>query len=172
VVGTAGGGWDAALRMLGHERITISDRRVPRDHPASHAALAALARARGIAGDRRVRRRLAEVYRAERLTELLAARLAQEARAGRPIGPRGSAGKLAAGRLARLSADAVPDIAGHDALAWDPSDAAGARLAAAVLDAPSARLAGGTDEIQRHINLHPDLRPPPQPPPRRDLPVA
>ncbi|MCP9984753.1 acyl-CoA dehydrogenase family protein [Actinomadura madurae] len=172
VVGAVGEGWDAAVRMLGHERITISDLRLPRDHPASHAALAALARARGVADDRHVRRRLAEVYRAERLAELLAARLGEEARAGRPIGPRGSAGKLAAGRLARLSADAIADIAGHTGLAWEPEDGAAARLAAALLDAPSARIAGGTDEIQRQIIGDRVLGLPREPATDRDVPFS
>jgi alkylation response protein AidB-like acyl-CoA dehydrogenase len=172
VVGAVGEGWAAAVRMLGHERITISDLRLPRDHPASHTALAALARARGVAADRHVRRRLAEVYRAERLAELLAARLSEEARAGRPIGPRGSAGKLAAGRLARLSADAIADVAGHTALAWEPGDDAAARLAAALLDAPSARIAGGTDEIQRQIIGDRVLGLPREPAPDRDVPFS
>jgi len=167
VIGEVGAGWAAAIRMLGHERVAIGDRIRPRDHAASYASLAAAAGA-----DPAVRRRLAQLYVTERVTELFATRLGQEARAGRAPGPRGSVGKLAGARLARLSVDVAVEAMGPAALAWETGDADAERLAYAINDAPSTRIAGGTDEIQRGIIADRVLGLPREPAADKDVPFS
>ena len=167
VIGEVGAGWAAAIRMLGHERVAIGDRIRPRDYAASYASLAAAA-----GDDPAVRRRLAQLYVTERVTELFATRLGQEARAGRAPGPRGSVGKLAGARLARLSVDVAVEAVGPAALAWETGDADAERLAYAINDAPSTRIAGGTDEIQRGIIADRVLGLPREPAADKDVPFS
>ena len=59
--------------------------------------------------------------------------------------------KLAMARLVPDVAAAAVDIVGPAALAWDPSDDSGARWSQLVLNAPSASIGGGTNEIVRNV---------------------
>jgi alkylation response protein AidB-like acyl-CoA dehydrogenase len=87
----------------------------------------------------------------ERVVHLFGSRLAQEARAGRNPGSRGSVGKLAGAELARFGADLAVELLGGDAIAWDASDHEARRWAGALLSAPGGAIAGGTNEVQRNI---------------------
>jgi alkylation response protein AidB-like acyl-CoA dehydrogenase len=163
VVGEVNDGWAAAVRMLKHERLTISARMRARDDPSSAYSLATVVRASGRQDDPAVRRALAEVFVGQRVGELFAARMAEEVKAGGDPGPRGSVGKLAAGRQARLLAEVMTTLAGAQATAWAPDDATAAALADVVARAPRFRIAGGTDEIQRTIIGERVLRLPKEP---------
>src|SRR5262249_20133683 len=121
VIGEVDQGWAAAVRMLMHERVSIGGRTAGRSGVTAFEALVEEVRARGLAGDRRVRERLAELYVRERLLHLFGSRLAQEARAGRNPGSRGSVGKLAGAELTRFGASLAAELLGADAIAWDPS---------------------------------------------------
>jgi alkylation response protein AidB-like acyl-CoA dehydrogenase len=151
VIGEVDQGWAAAVRMLMHERVAIGGRARGRTGGTAFESLAAEARARGLDRDPAVRERLAELYVRERVVHLFGSRLAQEARAGRSPGARGSVGKLAGAELARFSADVAAELLGGDAIAWDPADREARRWAGAVLGAPALGIAGGTNEIQRNI---------------------
>ncbi|MQA98528.1 MAG: dehydrogenase [Streptosporangiales bacterium] len=172
VVGEVGQGWSAAVTMLGHERVTIGARMRPKDSPTSHATLAALAKRRGIDTDPAVARKLTELYVLERGSELFATRLGQEQRAGKAPGSRGSVGKLAGGRIARFLQDVSFQVAGPGALTYEPDDAETKALVTAVLKTPSARIAGGSDEIQRGIIADRVLGLPKEPSVDRDLPFS
>jgi alkylation response protein AidB-like acyl-CoA dehydrogenase len=169
VIGEVNCGWAASVRMLMHERVSIGGRaRPPRG--AAFGALAKVARSRGLGRDPAVRQRLAELYVRERVVHLFGSRLAQEARLGRNPGSRGSVGKLAGAELARFSADVAAELLGGDAIAWDPSDQAASRWAAALLSAPAGAIAGGTNEIQRNIIGERVLGLPKEPQVDRDVP--
>jgi alkylation response protein AidB-like acyl-CoA dehydrogenase len=157
VVGEVDNGWAATVRMLKHERVFITNRMQPKDDPSSVQFLAAAVRDLGRDADPVVRRTLAEVFVGQRAAELFAARVAEEIKAGGDPGPRGSIGKLAAGRQARLLATVMTTLVGSHATAWEPAGEgaqggeAGEALAGVVNRAPRFRIAGGTDEIQRNI---------------------
>lgn len=151
VVGEVNQGWAATVQMLRHERLALTGRHTRRDDPSSHAFLADVVRKSGRASDPLVRRTLAEVFVGERVGELFASRIAEEIKAGGDPGPRGSVGKLAAGRQARFLASAVTTLLDGQATAWAPDDTTGPALAQIVSTAPRLRIAGGTDEIQRNI---------------------
>ncbi len=170
VVGEVDQGWAAAVRMLVHERVSIGGRTRGRAGATTFESLVEEMRARGIAHDPGVRERLAELYVRERLVHLFGSRLAQEARAGRSPGSRGSVGKLAGAELARFSAGLAAELLGADAIAWDGSDREGRRWAGALLSAPAAAIAGGTNEIQRDIIGHRVLGLPREPQVDRDVP--
>jgi hypothetical protein len=109
------------------------------------------ARRYGKAADPTVRQRIADLVAFSRANEWTAAR-ARAARAlGRPPGPEGSLGKLAASEVARRSARVHAAIVGAAGMLADgphPND----RLIAEVLvSTPAQSIAGGTDEIQRNI---------------------
>ncbi len=169
VIGEVNQGWAAAVRMLMHERVSIGGRTRPR-RGAGFEALVEVARSRGINGDPLVRQRLAELYVRERVLHLFGTRVAQEARAGRSPGSRGSVGKLAGAELARFSADVAAELLDGGAVAWDAADRESSRWAAALLSAPAGGIAGGSNEIQRDIIGERVLGLPKEPQVDRDVP--
>jgi alkylation response protein AidB-like acyl-CoA dehydrogenase len=151
VIGEVNAGWNAAVTMLGHERVTIGSRRTARTNPLDFAAVSGLARDLGVDTDPAVRQKLAELYARERVLELFNVRVRQETAAGTPPGARGSVGKLAGAMLSRFAVEVVGEIAGPAAVGWEPDDARGDALALGITSSPSSGIAGGTNEIQRGI---------------------
>jgi alkylation response protein AidB-like acyl-CoA dehydrogenase len=170
VIGEVDQGWAAAVRMLMHERVSIGGRTRGRSGATAFETLVEEVRARGLDRDPGVRERLAELYVRERLLHLFGSRLAQEARAGRNPGSRGSVGKLAGAELTRFSASLAAELLGADAIAWDASDRDARRWAGAILAAPGIAIAGGTNEVQRNIIGDRVLGLPREPQVDRDVP--
>ncbi|MBO0849560.1 MAG: acyl-CoA dehydrogenase family protein, partial [Pseudonocardia sp.] len=112
VIGEVNRGWQAAVTMLGHERVTIGASRRPRSSPLEFTALLELARRSGADRDPLARDRLADLYAHERALELFNARMRQEAAAGHPPGARGSVAKLAGALLLRHSIETAGLLAG------------------------------------------------------------
>ena len=77
------------------------------------------------------------------------ARVAQEQ--GRPEGPEGSLGKLAASHVARGAAHVHTLISGADTMLAGPDSPHAGLIAEILLSVPATSIAGGTDEIQRNI---------------------
>lgn len=151
VVGEVNDGWQASVVTLRHERISIGTTARPRRSPLGYAALAELARERGVSDDPVLRQELAGLYVAEQLVDLFGARMRQQAQEGAEPGARGSVAKLAGALLAERGAAVAARVAGPGALAVDPDDEDGAALVTAMNGAPSSAIAGGTNEIQRNI---------------------
>ncbi|SFN68102.1 Acyl-CoA dehydrogenase [Pseudonocardia ammonioxydans] len=170
VIGEVGRGWQAAVTMLGHERVSIGGRGKAKSNPLEFARLVELARRTGADRDPGARERLAELYAHERALELFNARMRQEATAGRPPGARGSVAKLAGALQLRRAIEVAGELAGADAVAWDPDDERGTELAIAINAAPSSSIAGGTNEIQRGIIGERILGLPKEPQVDRDVP--
>ncbi|GLZ49093.1 acyl-CoA dehydrogenase [Actinomycetospora sp. NBRC 106375] len=168
VVGEVGGGWRAATLMLANERVALSDN--PIGSPVTLDAVVALARRHGRADDPVVRRRLGEAYVAQQEVDLFARRIAAEVRVGNDPGSLASVGKLAAARVARQVAALALEIAGPEAVAWDPDDPDGGLWAYGELYAPSLSIAGGTEQIQRTILGERVLGLPREPQADRDVP--
>ncbi|NOX50029.1 MAG: hypothetical protein GXP16_05760 [Gammaproteobacteria bacterium] len=77
------------------------------------------------------------------------ARTAQQA--GKPQGPEGSLGKLAASNIARLAARVHTDITGTQALLSGDDSPLHGVIAEILISVPAVSIAGGTDEIQKNI---------------------
>jgi alkylation response protein AidB-like acyl-CoA dehydrogenase len=83
---------------------------------------------------------------------LWTARRAREAQMlGRPQGPEGSLGKLAASHVARAAARVHTLISGADAMLKGSDGPLDGIIAEILLSVPAVSIAGGTDEIQRNI---------------------
>ncbi|WP_312858044.1 acyl-CoA dehydrogenase family protein, partial [Pseudonocardia pini] len=78
VIGEVNGGWNAAVTMLGHERVTIGSRRTAKTNPLDFEAVHALARDLGVDAEPEVRAALAELYARERVLDLFNVRVRQE----------------------------------------------------------------------------------------------
>jgi alkylation response protein AidB-like acyl-CoA dehydrogenase len=96
----------------------------------------------------------------------------QEAAAGNPPGARGSVAKLAGALLLRRAIETASELAGADAIAWDPGEARAAELALGINSAPASSIAGGTNEVQRNIIGERILGLPKEPQVDRDVPFA
>ncbi|MCG8543230.1 MAG: acyl-CoA dehydrogenase, partial [Alphaproteobacteria bacterium] len=70
---------------------------------------------------------------------------------GRPQGPEGSLGKLAASNIARAGARVHTMVAGADAMLSGSDGAMDGLIAEILISVPAISIAGGTDEIQRNI---------------------
>ena len=195
-VGTPNEGWRVALTTLAHERQfrTVAAPR-PDDRPgrtvreaqaeseeyfktyrwypqrAGRPDLAIdLARETGRANDPVVRQELAALVALQRAHQWTMQR-AHAARAqGRPPGPEGSLGKLAASAVARAAARVHTRIAGAAALLSGPAGLRDGIVAEVLVSVPAQSIAGGTDEIQRNIIGERVLGLPKEPSVDRDLP--
>jgi len=148
VIGEVDRGWDAAVVMLRNERVAIGTGTRARSNPLGFESLLEAARARGLQTDPGRRRTLAELYARERALTAYARVLHEETTAGRQIGARGSAAKLAGAELALWASDAAQEILGADVALGRPDLLA---VSKAIVASPGGATAGGTNEIQRNI---------------------
>lgn len=199
VVGRLGNGWRVAQTALQYERgfaVMRRDRfavpgaevgrtrREARAEADAHLAVyswypqrsgradlvVSRARAHGRADDPAVRQRLAEVHERDRVGRWTAQRAHTVRAAGRPPGPEGSIGKLAASELARRAAAVHAEVAGAAAMLTGPASPEGGVVAEVLVSVPAQSIAGGTDEVQRTILGERVLGLPREPSTDRDVP--
>jgi alkylation response protein AidB-like acyl-CoA dehydrogenase len=89
------------------------------------------------------------------------ARAAQEA--GRPQGPEGSLGKLAASYVARAANRVHTAITGTESMLTGDDSPMNGVIAEILISTPAISIAGGTDEIQKNIIAERVLKMPKEP---------
>jgi len=124
-----------------------------------------LARAKetGRIGDPVVRQEIAKLLILARSAEWTARRARAAQMQGRPQGPEGSLGKLAASHVARAAARVHTLISGADAMLSGDDGPRDGVIAEVLISVPAVSIAGGTDEIQRNIIAERVLRMPKEP---------
>ena len=178
VVGEVGHGWSVAQATLAHERrYTVMGSATPLPDTGGRAVgeawaeravvyepykwypqragrfdlVVGRAAATGAGTDPVVRQEIAHLVGLARSASWTAQR-ARAARAlGRPPGPEGSLGKLAASQVARASSRVHTHIAGASGLLTGPDSVLGGTIAEIFVSVPAVSIAGGTDEIQHNI---------------------
>ena len=204
LVGELGGGWAVATTTLMHERRgfdafgAVTRYQGPRigaiyDEERAEAAIAnepykwypqragrvdlviERAKATGKIHDRVVRQEIAKLLSLARSVEWTARRARAAQAEGRPPGPEGSLGKLAASLIARAAARVHTMISGSDAMLSGEDGPMDGVIAEILISVPAVSIAGGTDEIQRNIISERVLRMPKEPSevdgkPFRDVP--
>jgi alkylation response protein AidB-like acyl-CoA dehydrogenase len=178
LVGTLGGGWQVAMTTLAHERRkAASVAGVPgsagsgrifdelreeesianepyRWYPQRAGRVDLVvgrARQTGTWEDPLVREQIARLLILSRTAAWTAARARAAQQLGRPQGPEGSLGKLAASQVARLAAHVHTLTSGADAALAGSDSPLDGTIAEILLSVPATSIAGGTDEIQRNI---------------------
>ncbi|HTX51556.1 MAG TPA: acyl-CoA dehydrogenase family protein [Caulobacteraceae bacterium] len=110
-----------------------------------------------------VRQEIAKLLILARSAEWTARRARAAQALGRPQGPEGSLGKLAASHVARAAARVHTLISGADAMLSGPDGPEDGIVAEILISVPAVSIAGGTDEIQRNIIAERVLRMPKEP---------
>jgi alkylation response protein AidB-like acyl-CoA dehydrogenase len=121
------------------------------------------AKATGKIADPVVRQEIAKLLILARSAEWTARRARAAQVQGRPLGPEGSLGKLAASHVARAAARVHTLISGADAMLSGEDSPMGGVIAEILISVPAVSIAGGTDEIQRNIIAERVLRMPKEP---------
>ncbi|HEU5150867.1 MAG TPA: acyl-CoA dehydrogenase family protein [Iamia sp.] len=171
VLGEVGGGWGVAMTTLANERAFMGG------HTSGPTLddLLALARATGAAADPLVRQGLAAAWSRGQITRYLQMRIRTATAQGRAPGPEASVMKLRAAWNMKADAELALVIQGaHGMLAGAAAPEQG-RWQQHFLSAPSIRIAGGSDEVQRNVMGERTLGLPPDPRvdktvPFRDIP--
>lgn len=198
LVGKVDSGWSVALTTLANERRVADGMRawgsVQNGEGAIFAELAAemktvnepyrwypqragrpdlvVSQARASGGDRDpvIRQAIAELLMLEKASQWTARRVREAHKLGRPQGPEGSLGKLAASHVARAAAHAHTMIAGGQSLLAGEDGPLDGLIAEILLSVPAISIAGGTDEIQHNIIAERVLGMPKEPRADADLP--
>jgi alkylation response protein AidB-like acyl-CoA dehydrogenase len=197
VIGEVGGGWSVALTTLAHERrlggihtalpTSSNPSRALRDAAFEQAVAAEPYRwypqragrsdlvvdravATGADGDPIVRQEIARLICLGRVAQWTAQRAAAARALGRPPGPEGSLGKLAASGIARAAARTHSLVAGASGMLTGADSPLGGTIAEVFVSVPAVSIAGGTDEIQHNILAERILGLPKEPAVDRDLP--
>ncbi len=109
------------------------------------------AKATGRNTDPVVRQEIAKVLIMSKCAEWTARRARAAQEQGRPQGPEGSLGKLAASYVARASNHVHTLISGADAMLSGNDSPMDGVIAEILISTPAISIAGGTDEIQKNI---------------------
>lgn len=150
VVGAVDEGWRVARGLLEIEHAWVgrSGGGVTR-RPTGVDELVELARRRGLDQDAGVRRRVASLYALSLVQEAMSVQVSKAIEEGEASPGLSGVLKLGADLVWQRRGELGLDLAGRDAVAWEPSDPA-ADWARDYLTSRSASIAGGTDEIQRN----------------------
>ena len=146
-----GAGWKVALTTLMNERMAIGGAGGggPR-RQAGDNALMRLAKDNGVWDDGQTRDRIMDLFVQGRVFAMLRERMAEAARKAVP-GPEFSMLKLIGARQSAAQSELSTNIAGASTLAWEGENSTGERIAMAVLQTRSGKIAGGTDEVMLNI---------------------
>jgi alkylation response protein AidB-like acyl-CoA dehydrogenase len=179
LVGRVGEGWKVAITTLAHERrgadglVSPSKRgsRVGRIYLEERAEVETAnepykwypqragrvdliidrAKETGANKDLYVRQEMAKLMIMAKSAEWTARRARAAQKQGRPQGPEGSLGKLAASNVARAAAHVHTLITGTEAMLTGSASPRDGVIAEILVSVPAISIAGGTDEIQRNI---------------------
>ena len=146
-LGAVGQGWQVSLTTLMNERLAVGE-----VHRPDVEDLLELARALMLTGNAAVRERIAEWYARTQGLKFTRFRTMTALSRGQTPGPENSIHKLVnAGKLQDIASYGL-DLMGMAGLVMDDDLAeAYAMFQQALLSSPSARIAGGSDEILRNI---------------------
>jgi alkylation response protein AidB-like acyl-CoA dehydrogenase len=147
VLGEVNGGWAVAMTTLANERTMMgggSSGPVVTD-------LIELARACGAHRDPRVRQGLAASWSRAEIMRYLGYRSRTRASHGLPPGPEASVRKVFAAWNLKGNGELALAVQGAAGMLLDGDAPAGGRWQQSFLGAPSIRIAGGSDEIQRNV---------------------
>jgi acyl-CoA dehydrogenase len=149
-IGDANAGWGVAQTTLLNERASIAQIVGEGSIVKGLVALARQADAEGRRGwsDPRVRQEIAAVAIEESIMRYIGMRIVTAFSQGSFPGPEASVAKLVIGRLMKHSADVALALGGPAAVSGIPEMR---DWAMSFLVAPSLRIAGGSDEVQRNI---------------------
>ncbi len=147
VLGEVGGGWGVAMTTLANERTFMGG------HSSGPGLddLLELGRTTGAAADPRVRQGLAVAYARAQVMRYLGLRARTAAAQGRPPGPETSIMKLMAAQNMKHNAELALAMQGPGGMLADGAAAEQGRWQQHFLSAPSIRIAGGSDQIQRNV---------------------
>jgi len=178
-VGGVGEGWKVAMTTLAHERRGADGlpppskrgTRVGRIHAEERAETEKAnqpykwypqragrvdlvidrAKETGVNRDPDVRQEIARLMIMAKSAEWTARRARAAQQQGRPQGPEGSLGKLAASNVARAASRVHTMITGTEAMLTGSASPRDGIIAEILVSVPAVSIAGGTDEIQRNI---------------------
>src|SRR5580700_1576672 len=179
IVGRVGDGWKVAITTLAHERRgadglappSKKGRKEGRIHAEERAEndkanepyrwypqragrvdlILERAKETGANKDLHIRQEIAKLMIMAKSAEWTARRARAAQQQGRPQGPEGSLGKLAASNVARAAARVHTMITGAEAMLTGTASPRGGIIAEILVSVPATSIAGGTDEIQRNI---------------------
>ncbi|MHB8381395.1 MAG: acyl-CoA dehydrogenase family protein [Candidatus Binataceae bacterium] len=179
LVGRVGDGWKVAMTTLAHERRGADGlgspakrgSRTGRIYEEERAEIETAmqpyrwypqragrvdliierAKETGASRDPNVRQEIAKLMIMAKSAEWTARRARAAQQQGRPQGPEGSLGKLAASNVARAAAHVHTLITGTEAMLTGSESPRDGIIAEILVSVPAVSIAGGTDEIQRNI---------------------
>ena len=146
---------DKKGRIYDEERTEIETTLAPYKWYPQRAGRVDLVMARaketGAFDDPAVRQEIAKLMVLHKSAEWTARRARSAQEQGKPQGPEGSLGKLAASNVSRAAARVHTMISGADAMLSGADGALDGTIAEILISFPASAIAGGTDEIQKNI---------------------
>jgi alkylation response protein AidB-like acyl-CoA dehydrogenase len=159
ILGEANAGWSVTMTTLAAERAFMGGH----SSGPNLDDLLTLARDQGVADDLLVRQGLAAAWSRKQIMGYLGMRVRTATSHGRPPGPEASVLKLAAAWNMKGNAELALAIQGASGMLAGAAAPEAGRWQQHFLSAPSIRIAGGSDEIQRNVMGERVLGLPPDP---------